>query len=153
MSFRFYFIVPLIALLGACATVDFDYPKPESSALENTDDTIAGKRIAPLVAAHPGESGFYLSYDGIDALAARLLMAERAERSLDAQYYLITNDLIGFVFIGALLKAADRGVRVRLLLDDIQTKGYDAGMAALDSHPNFEGANIQSVCGPLGAPG
>jgi putative cardiolipin synthase len=138
MSFRFYFIVPLIALLGACATVDFDYPKPESSALENTGDTIAGKRIAPLVAAHPGESGFYLSYDGIDAFAARLLMAKRAERSLDAQYYLITKDLIGFVFIGALLKAADRGVRVRLLLDDIQTKGYDAGMAALDSHPNFE---------------
>jgi putative cardiolipin synthase len=42
------------------------------------------------------------------------------------------------VFIGSLLEAADRGVRVRLLLDDIQTAGYDAGMAALDSHPNFE---------------
>lgn len=138
MSFRFYLIIPLIALLGACATVDFAYPKPESTALENTDDTYAGKQIAPLVAEHPVESGFFLLYDGIDALAARLLMAERAERSLDAQYYLITKDLVGYVFIGALLRAADRGVRVRLLLDDIQTKGYDTGMAALDSHPNFE---------------
>jgi putative cardiolipin synthase len=138
MSFRFYLIIPLIALLGACATVDFAYPKPESTALENTDDTYAGKQIAPLVAEHPVESGFFLLYDGIDALAARLLMAERAERSLDAQYYLITKDLVGYVFISTLLKAADRGVRVRLLLDDIQTKGYDTGMAALDSHPNFE---------------
>ena len=138
MSLRFCFFVALTTLLGACATVDFDYPKPESTALENTDDTYSGKQIAPIVAQHPGESGFYLSFDGIDALAARLLLAELAERTLDAQYYLITNDLIGYVFIGALLKAADRGVRVRLLLDDIQTEGYDTGMTALDSHPNFE---------------
>jgi len=65
-------------------------------------------------------------------------LAERAERSLDAQYYLIKNDIVGKAFINALLRAADRGVRVRLLLDDIFTGGYDAGMAGLDSHPNFE---------------
>jgi putative cardiolipin synthase len=76
--------------------------------------------------------------DGIDALAARLLLAERAERTLDAQYYLIKNDITSNAFIHALLDAADRGVRVRLLLDDIFTGGYDAGMAGLDSHPNFE---------------
>ncbi|MFL2547511.1 MAG: phospholipase D family protein [Candidatus Rariloculaceae bacterium] len=90
------------------------------------------------MAQHPGESGFLLLGDGIEALATRLLMAERAELTLDAQYYLITCDDIGYIFIGAMLAAADRGVRVRLLLDDILTVGYDAGMAALDSHPNFE---------------
>jgi putative cardiolipin synthase len=62
-------------------------------------------------------------YDGIDSLALRLLMAERAERSIDAQYFLIHNDLVGNVFISALLQAANRGVRVRLLVDDIQAKG------------------------------
>jgi putative cardiolipin synthase len=76
--------------------------------------------------------------DGIDALAVRLLMAEEAERSIDAQYYLLKDDIVGNAFIDALLRAADRGVRVRLLLDDIFTGGYDAGMAGLDSHPNFE---------------
>ena len=106
--------------------------------MQDADDTYLGKRVTPLRNAHPGEGGFYLLIDGVDAFAARLLMAERAERSIDAQYYLITNDPIGYAFIGSLLEAADRGVRVRLLLDDIQTKGYDAGMAALDSHPNFE---------------
>jgi putative cardiolipin synthase len=65
-------------------------------------------------------------------------LAQRAELTIDTQYYLIKNDLTSRAFIDALLDAADRGVRVRLLLDDIFTKGYDAGMAALDSHPNFE---------------
>jgi putative cardiolipin synthase len=128
----------LAVLLGGCASVDFDYPKQESTAILDTNDTRLGQRISPLLPQHPGESGFYLLSDGIEALAARILLAERAERTLDAQYYLITNDDIGFIFIGSLLETADRGVRVRLLLDDIQTKGYDAGMAALDSHPNLE---------------
>lgn len=133
-------IIPLLLaiLLGGCASVDFDYPKQESTAVTDTDDTYLGRQISPLTPQHPGESGFFLLGDGIEALAARLLMAKRAERTLDAQYYLITNDNIGYIFIGSLLAAADRGVRVRLLLDDIQTKGYDAGMAALDSHPKLE---------------
>ncbi len=67
-----------------------------------------------------------------------MILAEQAERTIDVQYYLIKNDVVGHAFVGALLRAADRGVRVRLLLDDILTGGYDAGMAALDSHPNFE---------------
>ena len=139
----------LLAGLSACATVDFDYPKSERTVLQDTDDTFLGKNIARFRDAHPGEAGFYLLIDGIEALAARLLMAKRAERSIDAQYYLITNDVIGYAFIDALLQAADRGVRVRLLLDDIQTKGYDAGMAALDSHPNFE----VRIFNPFGARG
>ncbi len=138
VSLRRIVHVSLLTALAACASVDFDYPKTESTAVDSTDNTSTSRQFSELVAAHPGESGFWLLFDGIDALALRLLMAERAERSIDTQYYLITNDLIGYVFIGSLLQAADRGVRVRLLLDDIQTKGYDAGMAALDSHPNFE---------------
>jgi putative cardiolipin synthase len=124
--------------VGACASVDFDHPKPPSSAITDTEHTYLARVVEAREVAHPGESGFMLLYDGIDALAARLLIADRAEKTIDAQYYLITNDTVGYVFIGSLLQAADRGVRVRLLLDDIQTAGYDAGMAALDSHPNFE---------------
>ncbi len=138
ISLRRIVHVSLLAVLVACASVDFDYPKTESTAVDATENTFVNRQLSEIVAAHPGESGFWLLFDGIDALALRLLLAERAERSIDTQYYLISNDLIGYVFIGSLLQAADRGVRVRLLLDDIQTKGYDTGMAALDSHPNFE---------------
>ena len=104
----------------------------------DTGDTYLGRQLAGLAEQHPGEAGFYPLLNGIDALAARLLLAARAERTLDAQYYLIKKDTVGHAFLDALLRAADRGVRVRLLLDDISTVGYDAGMAGLDSHPNFE---------------
>ena len=126
-------------LLQACSSIDFDYPKTESFALTGTEDTYLGVHLADVVEGKPeDQSGFYPLPDGVDALAARLLLIDRAERSIDIQYYLIKDDLVGNAFVHALLRAADRGVRVRLLLDDIMTKGYDAGMAALDSHPHFE---------------
>ena len=132
-------LVMALGLMSACATIDFDYPRPESQAFQDTNSTYLGGKIAGVVAAHPAnQSGFYPLVNGIDALAARLLLAKRAERSIDVQYYLIKRDAVSYAFIDSLLQAADRGVRIRLLLDDIFTKGYDAGMAGLDSHPNFE---------------
>lgn len=142
MNTRISVLTPcLLALLLAsgCATVDLDAPKETSYALEDSSGTHFGLVVPPIVAEQPeGYSGFFLQADGINALAARAVMSQKAEKTIDAQYYLITDDKIGMLFVGTLLKAADRGVRVRLLLDDIQTQGYDAGMAALDSHPNFE---------------
>ena len=136
--FRSYFFVALVLALSGCATVDFDYPKTETTAVTGTADTYIGKQIAGLAEQHPGEAGFYPMSDGIDALASRLLLALRAERTIDAQYYLIKNDIVSHAFLNALLDAADRGVRVRLLVDDFLLGGFDTGMAALDSHPNFE---------------
>jgi putative cardiolipin synthase len=131
-------LLSAVIWLGGCATVDFDYPKTTSNAFEDTDDTHLGRLAVRRAAAHPGKSGFLLQPDGIDSMATRVFLAHRAERSIDAQYYLLTDDITGYLFLDALLAAADRGVRVRLLLDDIQTSGYDAGLAALDAHPNFE---------------
>jgi len=135
---RFHVAGVLFAVLGGCASIDFDYPRVESTAPLDTDVTLLGSKLAELVASKPeAESGFYPLQDGIDALSVRLLLAQQAERTIDTQYYLIKTDQTSFAFIDALLQAADRGVRVRLLLDDMFTKGYDPGMAALDSHPNF----------------
>jgi putative cardiolipin synthase len=128
-----------LVLISGCASIDFDYPRTESVHLTDTADTYLGQEIQPIAATQPeGYSGFYPMNDGIDALAVRLLLAARAEKSIDVQYYLIKNDIVGRAFILSLLHAADRGVRVRLLLDDMFTSGYDVGMAALHSHPNFE---------------
>ena len=133
-------LATMLAFLCGCASVDFDMPKTVSAAPTpaETADTYIGKRLVGRAEEHPDQSGFFPISDGIDALSIRLLMAERAERSIDAQYYLIKKDIVGSTFINALLRAADRGVRVRLLVDDIFTSGYDAGMAGLASHPNFE---------------
>ena len=119
-------VFTLAASLLGCATVDFDYPKMESLAFPPADtaDTYLGKQIAGLADAHAeGESGFLPIQDGIDALSVRLLMAERAERTIDAQYYLLKKGITGGAFVRSLLRAADRGVRVRLLLDDMFTSG------------------------------
>jgi putative cardiolipin synthase len=137
-ALRLTLIVLLFSAAG-CATIDYDYPRQESRYLPDTSDTYFGNLIEPAVAMHPPDhSGFYPMNDGVDALTARLLLAENAEKSIDVQYYLIKNDIVGRVFVYTLLKAADRGVRVRLLVDDMFTSGYDAGLAALNSHPNFE---------------
>ena len=143
-AFVFRSLLALLALglLSSCAgrrtAEHFSYPKSPTTALEASPDTHLGRSVAPLTAAHPGQSGFYLLSDGIEALAARLQLTAKAERSIDLQYYLLRADLTGYVFVDQLLKAADRGVRVRMLLDDITTKGHDVGIAALDSHANIE---------------
>jgi putative cardiolipin synthase len=101
-------------------------------------DCRLGQSIDPEAAAHPGMSGVLLLNDGRDAFAARVLLADAAERSLDVQYYIWHDDLSGTLLLDTLRRAADRGVRVRLLLDDNNTAGLDELLAALDSHPQIE---------------
>jgi cardiolipin synthase C len=86
---------------------------------------------------HPGKSGIVQLRDARDAFAARAHLADAAERTLDIQYYIWRNDMSGTLLFEALRRAADRGVRVRLLLDDNNTSGLDVALAALDSHPNI----------------
>jgi putative cardiolipin synthase len=90
------------------------------------------------VDAHPGRSGIVALPDGHDAFAARVLLADAAERTLDVRYYIWHRDMSGTMLMAALHRAADRGVRVRLLLDDNNTAGLDTVLAALDAHPNIE---------------
>jgi putative cardiolipin synthase len=112
--------------------------RPPSSAYEDTADTRLGRSLAPLVAAHPGEAGVYPLANAGDAFAARMLLASNAQRSLDVEYYIWRNDTTGTLLFDALRAAADRGVRVRLLLDDNNTPGLDEMLAALDAHPSIE---------------
>jgi len=128
----------ILGLLAGCASLPTDYPQPVSRALSDTDDTLLGRAIQPGVRSHPGQSGVHPLGNGVDAYVARLALARVAERSLDVQYYLFHRDKTGFLLAGHLLQAADRGVRVRLLLDDMDMGGRDAGLAAIDQHPNIE---------------
>jgi len=123
---------------GGCTTLPEDFDRPVSHAYADTDDTGFGMASQNEKAAHPGQSGFLLLGNGLDAFVARALLAHHAERSIDAQYYLLHSDLTGKLFIDQLLKAADRGVRVRLLLDDIDLGDRDLGAAMMDAHPNIE---------------
>jgi putative cardiolipin synthase len=138
---RFIVLTTLVVTLfmqGCAATLPKNFARPVSQAYTDTDGTRLGQARRTEMEAHPGESGFFLLGNGLDAFVARALLAHVAERSIDAQYYLLHNDLTGRLFIHQLLKAADRGVRVRLLVDDMDLAGRDLGAAVLDSHPHME---------------
>jgi cardiolipin synthase C len=109
-----------------------------NAALTDTGDTRLGRAIATELQAHPGRSGIHPLPEATDAFAARVLLAGAAQRSLDVQYYIWHGDQTGMMLFEAAWLAAERGVRVRLLLDDINTGGLDETLAALDAHPNIE---------------
>jgi len=107
-------------------------------SVAKTVETKLAAVLQPQVQAHAGCSGVVMLADGRDAFAARVLLADAAERTLDLQYYIWHGDLSGTLLFEAVHRAADRGVQVRLLLDDNSTAGLDATLAALDAHPNIE---------------
>ena len=135
---RFLLALAVLLVLAGCASLPENVGRTTSHAYTDTEDTRLGQSRRDEIDRHPGESGFVVLGNGLDAFVARALLASRAERSIDAQYYLLHDDLTGRLFIDQLIKAADRGVRVRLLVDDMDLGGRTLGAAVLDSHPNVE---------------
>ena len=125
-------------LLGACASLPTDYVKEPSTAIRDTGDTRLAKKARSLLDGHAGESGFHMLSDGVEAMAARLILIEKSDVAIDVQYYYILPDVTGALLLKYLVKAADRGVRVRILLDDISTEGYEQVFAVLTVNPNIE---------------
>ncbi len=125
-------------MIGRCTPLPSLEGRTTSTAILETSGTRLSQVIRPLVEQHPGLSGIYPLADSEDAFAPRAHLAKLAERTLDVQYYMWKNDLTGTLLFEVLHAAADRGVRVRLLLDDNTTSGLDPTLAALDSHPNIE---------------
>ena len=133
--------IPLIALLlliVACAGPIRDSRIQPDTAIDISRRTQTGSAVLGWSAVNEGKSGFVPLLNGIDALAARLRLIEKAEVSIDAQYFLIKRDEAAGLFIGKLLRAADRGVRVRLLIDDIFTPELDSELSLFNLHPNVD---------------
>lgn len=126
-------------MMGGCALAP---PQGRSEsrapAPAQTADTRLGRALVPQAAAHAGQSGILPLEDAQGAFAARMLLAHAAERTLDVQYYIWRGDVTGSLLLQALHEAAERGVRVRLLLDDNGVSGLDAVLAELGAHPNIE---------------
>ena len=127
-----------LTFLAGCASLPAEVPKTESRALADTRDTRLGQGVQRMTGAHPGKSGIRALPAANEAFAARILLARGAQRSLDLQYYIWHRDTTGQLLWEEVWRAAERGVRVRVLLDDANTGGQDAMLAALDAHPNIE---------------
>ena len=130
----------LVALASGCATLRTDLPKQTSTALAPVADTPSTRYVASEAAAHGDASGFRPLISSMNALMSRIVLIDHAEHSLDLQYYIFDNDATGRLMAQRILAAADRGVRVRILLDDldIEGQGQDNVLDALDAHPNIE---------------
>lgn len=96
------------------------------------------RSVDELIAAHPGQTGAMVLERGEDALQARAWLADRAQTSIDVQYFIWSTDNIGILAAEALLRAAERGVRVRVIVDDLLIDAPDKSLLALARHPNIE---------------
>jgi putative cardiolipin synthase len=109
----------LITFLGGCDSLPDNAGRTGSAVITDGADTRLGRGFGDDVAAHPDLNGVLLLAEGRDAFVARALLARLAERSIDTQYYMWHQDTVGRLLIKELVDAADRGVRVRLLVDDM----------------------------------
>ena len=139
---RLLFFVAIVA--AGVLLMGFMYRLPDisgrtvSNAIDDGAVTSLGREFAPDLAAHPGKAGVFLLPDGRDAFSARALLARRAEKSIDVQYYMYHQDTVGSLLTYDLLRAADRGVRVRILIDDIYGNQDEDTWVGLDAHPHIE---------------
>lgn len=129
----------LVLAIPACSTLPKQTQQPIEYAFNTeTKDTSLAKIVLPLRAQNPNLTGYHVLYDPLEALAARIHLIDRAEKTLDLQYYIWDNDKVGSLALNAIIKAADRGVKVRLLIDDNNAKKMEGIYLALDQHQNIE---------------
>jgi putative cardiolipin synthase len=134
-----FLLAMLLFLLSACASTNFDVVQEPSFAIQASDNTRLGKLKSDPGRSHfSSESAFFPLTGGSDSLGARLRLIEAAEVSIDLQYFMMKDDIVGALLSAKLLEAADRGVRVRFLLDDIFTTIQDVDLFVLNEHANIE---------------
>ncbi|KAF1029344.1 MAG: Cardiolipin synthase C [Pseudomonas sp.] len=125
----------LLGMLGGCASVE--RPVSPSQALPAAQSSF-GRSIQAQAAPYRGRSGFRLLPNSTEAFAARAELVRNAQTSLDLQYYIVHDGLSTRMLVDELLKAADRGVRIRILLDDTASDGLDQIIATLAAHPQIQ---------------
>jgi putative cardiolipin synthase len=130
----------LVCWLGGCASAPpgAEYPKTASTALSDPETTQAGRQFAAAAHAHGDKTAYRIVPVGVDGFLLRMEMINSAERTLDLQYYIRHSDESGKLLTAALVRAADRGVRVRLLLDDGEAVPGDEQIFAIAGRPNIE---------------
>jgi putative cardiolipin synthase len=126
--------------LGGCASLPpgSDYPKTATAALTEPEATPTGKQFAAAAHEHGTQAAYRIISVGVDGFLMRMEMINTAERTLDLQYYIFHGDESGKLLTDALIRAADRGVRVRLLLDDGETVPGDEQIFAIADRANVE---------------
>jgi len=131
-------IFGLSVFLAGCTSLPDNSDREASHVITQGETTRLGRGFSALTQEHPDESGIILLGNGLDAFVGRAVLAGLAEKSIDIQYYMFHQDTVGRLLIREFLAAADRGVRVRMLIDDMYGEEADNVWSALNTHPNME---------------
>lgn len=127
-----------LLLVTGCATQAPFHTRTVTYAIDEPDRSTLYTRTRNVVEGMGNQSGLRVLENGPDAFAMRALLALRAEQTLDIQYYLVHDGVTTRMLMHLIIEAAERGVRVRVLLDDMATRGRDFATATLAVHPNIE---------------
>ncbi|HBE93791.1 MAG TPA: phospholipase [Gammaproteobacteria bacterium] len=138
MLIRILSLVVVAVLVSACATPVKPHAEPVSYAIPSVDSSQAWNPLHKNLPSQVKTSWFSTLNTGEESLARRLALIDTATVSIDAMYFLWLEDAVGSLRFERLLNAADRGVRVRVLIDDSFLAGEDSVLLALDEHPNVE---------------
>ena len=130
----------LLLLLTACSPLNVHQaiPKEYSIAFSRPEQSSLGRKYLKSASAHGGLSGFFILNNGLDGFYARASLIDKAEASLDLQYYIFRQDDTGKLLTSHLLRAADRGVKIRILVDDAASENGDQQLLTLSAHPNIQ---------------
>lgn len=127
------------------------------TAIHRNDSISLSKALAPLDSLMQHKIGVYVLEDGGGAMVTRAWLSEYAEQSIDVQYFIFSTDNVGLIACDYLVRAADRGVKVRILVDDIMVEATVHEILMLDSHKNISikvynpGSNLgKNICQKIG---
>ena len=136
--FPYSVLILLSFVISGCTSLPVNPDRKKSTVIPGTAETFLRQAVTRLRSGKGSMSGFSPLGSGLDAFAARVFLSRAAERSIDVQYYIWHNDDVGKLLAVELTKAAERGVRVRVLIDDVGSGATDQGLVSADAHPNIE---------------
>ncbi len=130
-----------LLFLAACADKPKEVPAYDTdfcSKIHFSDSTRLSQELAPVADSMMAKTGVYVLEDGSNAMIARAWLCENAEKTIDIQYFIFSTDNVGLIACDYLVRAADRGVKVRILIDDMLVDATPHDILTLDSHENIE---------------
>lgn len=135
-----YLFLGILILLMSCSQTKNEIPPQEKdfcSSIHNNDSISLSKELESVAQLMNDKTGVYVLEDGGGSLVTRAWLCEHAEKTIDIQYFIFSTDNVGLIACDYLVRAADRGIKVRILVDDIMVDAGIHDILTLDSHENI----------------
>lgn len=141
MKIRILTYLIIVCLLNSCSEPKTEIPeqtKDFCASIHRSDSTSLSKELEPVNQMLDDKTGVYVLEDGDGSMVTRAWLSEYAEKTIDIQYFIFSTDNVGLIACDYLVRAADRGVKVRILVDDIMVEAGPREILAMDSHENID---------------